>query len=549
MKETLTIAIAQINVTVGAIEKNTDKIIRTLEEAQNDHHADIVIFPEMVVTGYPPEDLLYRASLYERVNKALTSIKHHKNLPTSIIGYPEKVNNSIYNTASVIQQGSIIHSYQKQKLPNYSVFDEKRYFTAGSKTSTFQVKGINISLLICEDLWYPNLIHDAKQYGAELIIAINASPFDTNKESSRKDMIKNYAQTYQLPLIYVNLVGGQDELVFDGGSLVVDQQSNIIHESPYFEEAITSIPLTINSNNHITWQAESILPSLPIEQKIYDALVLGVKDYAYKNGFKSAVLGLSGGIDSALSLAIACDALGSDHVTAIMMPSEFTSTLSFDCAEQQVQLLNVSYNTIPINAINDQFVLSLAPAFQEYTSDTTEENIQARIRGVLLMALSNKTGSILLTTGNRSELAVGYSTLYGDMAGGFCVLKDIPKTLVYRLAHYRNSLSLAIPQAVIDRAPSAELNQNQTDQDTLPPYDILDDIIYRYIDLGESAAMIIKAGHKPEFVTKIIKLININEYKRRQSAPGIRISHYAFGKDRRYPITSHFYDGNQKSSS
>lgn len=533
------IVTAQINLTVGAIEQNTQQIIETTRQAMRQHQADLVVFPELSITSYPPEDLLFRHELYTRVEAALDEIAKQTAPAALLVGYPSMDDNKRYNSVAYIANGKVVTTYHKQYLPNYTVFDEKRYFDPGDSPCIITINNISIGVVICEDLWHPAPAQQAKQSGAELIISLNASPFDSNKVLARETMLSERAQDNDIAIIYLNLVGGQDELVFDGGSMVVDATGERIIQAPYYQEQLT--PITVaKKNHHITIKNNTLPSRLTAEQNIYQALVLAVRDYINKNAFPGAIIGLSGGIDSALTLAIAVDAIGADNVIAVMMPSPHTAEISIEDAKLEAEILNVTYHTINIAPLYDQFQETLAPLFINQPKNTTEENIQARIRGTLLMALSNKFGKIVLTTGNKSELSVGYATLYGDMAGAFSVLKDIPKTLVYKLANYRNSISKVIPERVITRAPSAELSDNQTDQDSLPPYDILDDIIKRYIELEQSNAQICDAGHNPAIVEKIIRLINNNEFKRRQAAVGLRISQKAFGKDRRYPITSGF---------
>ena len=530
----ITIIAAQINPLVGDIEGNTQKIIAKL--AQLATSCDLIVFPELCLTGYPPEDLLLRPNLYTRCKLALEQLKQAtaKTNTALIIGYPEKIGADCFNKAACIYKGNIIAERIKEYLPNYAVFDEKRYFTTQANTCVFTLHGINIGLLICEDIWFDAPANNAKQHGADLLIVINASPYDQGKPKQRELLLAKRAQENNISIIYVNCIGGQDELVFDGGSFAVNANGTVAAQSPHYSEH--DLALALDSKAHI---AQQPLPAeLSLEAMIYNALVLGVRDYIQKNKFPGALIGLSGGIDSALTLAIAVDAIGADNVTGVLMPSRYTAAISNDDAIAQANTLGVTYKTINIEPLFHQFLNSLQPAFDNKPADTTEENLQARIRGTLLMALSNKFGAIVLTTGNKSELSVGYATLYGDMCGGFSVLKDIPKTLVYRLSRYRNTLGAIIPERVITRAPTAELAENQTDQDSLPDYDTLDAIIECYIDNDMDTQAIIAKGFDEATVKHIVTLINRNEYKRRQAAPGVRISERAFGKDRRYPITS-----------
>ena len=525
---------AQINPTVGDIDGNLQLISDTIQRSGN---ADLIVFPELCLTGYPPEDLLLRPHLYERCQQAVERIQStsQSHQIAIIIGLPTYEGDQRFNTALCIHRGEIIARYHKAELPNYTVFDEKRYFTPGVEPCVFQLNDHQIGLLICEDLWRTSPIERAKAAGAELIIAINASPFRQNKAQERIGIARQRATAMQLPILYVNCVGGQDELVFDGGSFAMNTDGALAACATYFD--IDNLNVTLNPSHFVSQPIPAMTSSFA---QIYNALVLGVRDYIQKNHFPGAIIGLSGGIDSALTLAIAADAIGGNNIRTVSMPSLYTADMSNVDAQQQAQTIGAQYDVIPINTLYNAFEQSLAPHFADQTVDTTEQNIQARIRGVLLMALSNKYGQLVLTTGNRSELSVGYTTLYGDMAGGFAVLKDIPKTLVYKLAHYRNSLSPVIPQRVLTRPPSAELAPDQIDQDTLPSYDALDEIIYRYIDQEQEAPTIIEAGFDTDTVHRVIQLIKRNEYKRRQAPPGIRISERAFGKDRRYPITSAF---------
>jgi NAD+ synthase (glutamine-hydrolysing) len=533
LMSSLQISIAQLNALVGDIPGNTQKILQLAKDAivQN---AEIVVFPELCLTAYPPEDLLLRPSLDKRINHAL-GILMAANLPISlIVGYPKRINDQLFNMAGVIQQGKLIAEYAKQCLPNYQVFDEKRYFTAGEQAVVFNHKGIKIGLCICEDIWFPEPAAKAKEAGAELIINLNASPYHQHKQLERESVVATRAQENQLPIVYVNAVGGQDELVFDGGSHAVDAQGNIIFRAAAFTESLSLVDISFDQKKFPNFIAD-INTNLA---DVYQALVLGVRDYVQKNRFKGVVLGLSGGIDSALTLAIAVDALGADKVEAVMMPFRYTSDLSKTDAAEQARRMGVQYSSISIEAMYDAFMAALSDEFAGLKRDTTEENLQARCRGVLLMAISNKKGYMVLTTGNKSEMAVGYSTLYGDMAGGFDVLKDVFKTQVFALARYRNTISDVIPETVITRPPSAELAPDQKDEDSLPPYDILDQILRLYVEQDQSAEAIIAKGFNREQVERVVRLVDVNEYKRRQAPVGIRISQRGFGRDRRYPITN-----------
>jgi len=533
----LTIALAQLNTYVGDIPGNTQKVIQFATRAATELAADAVIFPELTLTGYPPEDLLLRPSLDLRIENALGEIKAAK-LPLAIIvGYPKRIGGQLFNMAGVIQAGELIAEYAKQHLPNYQVFDEKRYFVAGDQACVFDLKGVPTAITVCEDIWFAEPMAQAKAAGAKLMLNLNASPYHQGKQVEREAIIAARAQEGAMPVIYVNLVGGQDELVFDGGSVIVDAKGKTQFRAPTYEEDLFVAQLEFNQAAVIT-PAQNLSPIRSNHEAVYQALVLGMRDYVNKNCFKGVVLGLSGGIDSALTLAMAVDALGADRVEAVMMPFRYTSDLSKNDAAEQARRMGVKYSSISIEPMYEAFMAQLADEFVGLKRDTTEENLQARCRGVLLMAISNKKGYLVLTTGNKSEMAVGYSTLYGDMAGGFDALKDVPKTLVFALAKYRNTLSEVIPTTVIARPPSAELAPDQKDEDSLPPYDILDQILALYVEQDFSAEAIIAKGFARDQVERVVRLVDVNEYKRRQAPIGIRISQRGFGRDRRYPITS-----------
>ncbi len=532
MPENLRILMAQINPTVGAIEANCSKIIAIIKEAQSDH--DVIVFSELALTGYPPEDLLFRKEFHQTIRVHLLKIQNETKNCHVLIGHPVLENGYCYNSVSIIFQGEIIKEYHKQKLPNNTVFDEARYFTPGENTPCIiDIKNHKFGICICEDLWQSGPVDDLIKNEVTTLIAINASPFDHDKYYRREQLLKSYA-VRGLNIIYVNQVGGQDELLFDGQSFAMDKTGTICARSPAFQEDTRTVAL---QDDQIVGE---ITPLLPKDELIYKALVSGTKDYVQKNHFSGVLLGLSGGIDSALTLTIAVDALGAEQVHAVMMPSRYSAQMSHDDALEQLKKLQVSHSTLSIEPAFKSINATLEPVFEGFAPDVTEENIQARIRGLLLMAMSNKTGKMVLTTSNKSETAVGYATLYGDMAGGFAVLKDVLKTQVYELARYRNSLSAVIPERVLTRAPSAELRDNQTDQDSLPDYAVLDAILVAYMEDNLSPNEIIQQGFNPEIVSKIIRLIKHNEYKRRQAAPGIKISLTAFGKDWRYPITNGF---------
>ena len=541
-----TVVMAQLNFVVGAIDDNTTLLIDSARRAIAESNAQFVIFPELTLTSYPPEDLLLRPSLAPRMKVAMDRILAAK-LPTTLVfGYPESSDGKLYNSLAVVDQGKLLATYRKQCLPNYQVFDERRYFQAGNQPCVLEIHGLRLGFTICEDLWEEMPTQQFEHQSLDLLLNINASPFHRGKACERRQLLKRRAQAIGAPIAYVNLVGGQDELVFDGGSLAVDSVGNAVVQAPQFEAGLYPAVFKLSSSGRYEPACGSCATQPSDLAQVYKALTIGVRDYVTKNGFKGVVLGLSGGIDSALTLAIAVDALGAHAVHAVMMPFEYTSQLSRDAAAEQAATLGVAYRSISIKSIYDQFVGALASEFEGLAEDVTEQNLQARCRGVLLMAISNKKGYLVLTTGNKSEIAVGYSTLYGDMAGGFDVLKDVSKTLVYELSKYRNELGgtgdsgtfEAIPQRVIDRPPSAELAPGQVDQDNLPPYDILDRILELYIEEDASASAIVAEGFDEQLVRRVLRLVDVNEYKRRQSPTGVRLTRRGFGRDRRYPITN-----------
>jgi NAD+ synthase (glutamine-hydrolysing) len=525
---------AQLNLIVGDIEGNANKIITSIQDACATHDVDIIVFPELTISSYPPEDLLLRPAFNNYIKSALEKIVAETKKTYVILGYPTTQNNKLYNACSLIYDGEIKQTYYKQHLPNYGVFDEKRYFTPGNETCLFEIKGITAALSICEDIWVPEPINDASSKGAKIMFNINASPYHKNKLVEREKMISKRAKESNMHIVYTNLVGGQDELVFDGNSMIVDNDGELIFHAPQFDEGLYSFELNLEQSK----SKKNITASQVEEESIYNALVLGVRDYVRKNKFKGAIIGLSGGIDSALTLSIAVDALGAENVEVLSMPSRFTADMSNEDACTQAETQNVNYEVISIEQPFNSFLEVLESRFKDLPSDTTEENIQARCRGILLMAASNKSGKLVLTTGNKSEVAVGYATLYGDMAGGYAPLKDVWKTMVYKLARWRNTQQQVIPERVISRPPSAELRHEQLDQDSLPDYEILDPILEQYIELDKHPKQIIESGFDAETVYKVIELVDRNEYKRRQAAPGVRITERGFGRDRRYPITS-----------
>ena len=559
------IAIGQINCTVGDLSGNARKILAFAERARA-QGADVLLTPELSLCGYPPEDLLLREDFRAACDAALAALAAQVRGISVVVGHPHQVEGHLYNAASVLQDGRISAVYHKLDLPNYTVFDEERYFDSDGRPCVLEIKGIKVGVNICEDVWGPggevasrpaaegegvnvgiNICADlrepdapkhARAAGAQVLLVLNASPFHIDKLKTRYEVVRGRIAQTGMAVVFCNLVGGQDELVFDGASFVMDGSGTLTHQLPAFEEALAVVQ--IGKNGPL---AGEIVAQPGIDAAIYQALCLGVRDYLGKNGFPGALLGLSGGIDSALTLCIAVDAIGADKVHAVMMPSQFTADISVEDSREMVKRLGVRYSEIAIKPVFDAFMAALAPHFGNRPFDATEENLQSRIRGTLLMGLSNKHGAIVLTTGNKSEMSTGYATLYGDMAGGFAVLKDITKKFVYRLSRHRNTLKPVIPERIIERPPSAELRPNQVDQDSLPPYDVLDAIVERYVEQDQSVAEIAGAGFRREDIDRIVKLVHINEYKRRQAPVGIRITPRGFGKDWRYPITNKYRGG------
>ncbi len=557
---TLKIGVAQLNFVVGDLVGNADKIILAARSAY-DQGARLLLTPELAICGYAAEDLFLRPSFIAACDDAVKTVARElaglKGLNV-VVGRPQHDPRAqaprsrsvavpdLFNAASVLCEGRIVAHYAKRELPNYQVFDERRYFVPGQESCVVEVEGVRVGLLICEDAWYEAPARLAKEAGAQLLAVLNASPFHVGKGGERRARMAERAQAVGLPLLYVHLVGGQDEVVFDGASFALDASGAVTARGQSFQEELLLL------------EVQGLAPALQLvapgpvpqdrsdEAELWDALVLGVRDYVGKNGFAGVLLGLSGGIDSALVLAIAVDALGADRVRCVMMPSPYTADISWIDAREMAQRMGVRYDEISITPEFETFKASLSSEFSGLAPDATEENIQARIRGTLLMALSNKFGSIVLTTGNKSEMATGYCTLYGDMAGGFAVIKDLVKTTVFKLAQWRNAHDpygkgpSPIPERIITRAPSAELRADQTDQDSLPPYEILDGILQRYMENDQSSEDIIAAGYDSQTVHRVTHLIKINEYKRRQSPVGIRVTHRSFGKDWRYPITNKF---------
>lgn len=539
------LAVAQDNFLVGDIEGNAEKILSLAQQAKQ-RDAQLVLFPELALTGYPPEDLLLRPSLNSRIEEALTTLSANLALPV-VLGYPAIRNGHRYNVAAFLEPGSSPKplEYFKQHLPNYRVFDEKRYFQSGTEAGIFEFNGIRCAMTICEDIWHGQAVAQAKEAGAEIVLTLNASPYRGDKPQERVEVARQRVSESGLPMIYANLVGGQDELVFDGASFAINVNGELAAAAAFAESDLLLIDCAKQADG-IQLSAETAPSAWPEQEAaMYQSLVLAVRDYVNKNGFKGALLGLSGGIDSALTLAIAVDALGADRVKAIMMPFRYTSQMSLEDAEAEARVLGVEYKVLPIEPIFNGFMSVLEESFAGMGKDTTEENLQARSRGTLLMALSNKLGYVVLTTGNKSEMAVGYATLYGDMAGGFSVIKDVSKTWVYRLSRYRNQLAgeEVIPDRVITRPPSAELAPDQVDQDSLPDYDVLDAVLELYVEQDYSAEAVIRAGYDRELVYKVVKMVDRNEYKRCQAAVGPRVTRRAFGKDRRYPITNGWRPG------
>jgi NAD+ synthase (glutamine-hydrolysing) len=530
------VGLAQINTRVGAIDANTNKVLDYAARARA-AGCNLVLFPELTLCGYPPEDLLLHRGLRTRVVAALDKVRAEARGIAVYVGYPEYQGDVIYNSAALLRDGAVLGNYRKVALPNYSVFDEKRYFEAGDSPTVVDLDGLKLGLVICEDVWVSGPCRAPAAAGAEAILVINGSPFHRTQQQAREQVLAARAVENSLPLVYVNMVGGQDELVFDGGSVVVDAAGQVRFRAPLFEEGLFTVDLERGAKG-LAPRGGAATPVPPLAERVYRALVLGTRDYVEKNGFAGVVLGLSGGVDSALTLTIAVDALGAERVHAVMMPSRYTSQMSREDAAEQARNLGVRYDVLSIEPMFEATQNVLKDVFAGLPPDTTEENIQARCRGVLLMAISNKTGKMLLTTGNKSEMAVGYATLYGDMAGGFAPLQDCTKTLVYELAHYRNAVGRVIPERVIARAPTAELRDNQKDSDSLPPYDVLDAILEAFIEKDFSVDQITALGFERPTVVRVLQMVKRAEYKRRQAPPGVRVSSRAFGRDWRYPITS-----------
>lgn len=534
---TLRVALAQLNLCVGDIHGNTQQVIDRLAQARAEQ-ADVIVFPELTLSAYIPEDLLYRTDFLAQIEQALEQVKPHTQGLTAIIGLPLWRDGLLRNAACILREGACIAEYYKQALPNYRVFDEKRWFVAGDAPLVVDIKGVKTGVLICEDMWQSDPIPNTMAAGAEALLILNASPYWYGKQAARLQLLEQHAQQYACPIAYTNLVGGQDELVFDGDSRLVDSSGTTLLSAPLFAAGLWVGDMPIDTASNLPAPARDSRDCGSLEAQLYQAVVLGLRDYVHKNGFSGVILGLSGGIDSAMTLAVAVDALGADNVEAVMMPFHYTADMSIEDAAWQAEQMGVTFRQISIEPMYSSFESSLAPVFADYAPDVTEENMQARIRGLLLMAMSNKFGKLLLSTSNKSETAVGYATLYGDMAGAFAPLKDIYKTWVYRMAEYRNGLGYVIPQRVIERPPSAELAPDQQDQDSLPDYAELDDLLQRLMEHDQALTELVEAGFAPETVRQVVNLLLLNEYKRRQAPPGVRVTSRAFGKDWRYPMTS-----------
>jgi NAD+ synthase (glutamine-hydrolysing) len=537
MANKLRIALGQLNMLVGDVAGNAAKIVRAAEEACRDLETDLLVLPELTLCGYPPEDLLFHRGFRVAVEKGMETVRSAKASCGFLVGFPEYAGSQLFNSAALIERGEVRATHRKSALPNYKVFDEKRYFKAGGQPTVVNFRGFNIGILVCEDIWEPEPAQLAKQAGAEMFVVLNASPYEIRKQANREDIVARCVRDLGLPVVYVNMLGGQDELVFDGNSFVMDGAGKVVMRAPPFEEGLYPVEFE-RVDGVVRAVPSTVAPALGDAESVYRTLVLGVRDYVAKHGFPGVVLGLSGGIDSALTLAIAVDALGADKVHAVMMPSPYTSQMSLDDARAQAEKMGVKYSVLPIGEMMKAAEATLREEFAGRKADTTEENIQSRSRMVLLMGISNKTGKMLLTTGNKSEMAVGYATLYGDMAGGFAPIKDCSKLLVYRLAAHRNGVSPVIPERVITRPPSAELRPDQKDSDSLPPYEVLDPILEAFIEDDLSVDEICARGFDRATVVRVLDLVKRNEYKRRQAPPGVRVSRRAFGRDWRYPITS-----------
>lgn len=535
------IALAQFSPHIGNIEANAQKMIEQANQAKK-QNADLIVFPELSLIGYPAEDLLIRPSLAKRTQKGIEQLSQVKDI-VMVFGFVNQTEDGErYNAAVVMKDGQVLGIYNKQNLPHYGIFDEKRYFNEGHQHLVFEYLGHKFGVLICEDVWSLNTVHQLSQLNVDTILVLNASPYEVGKPQHRVATMRKLAKQLNINLAYINQVGGQDDLIFDGTSFVINQDGEVALQAPSFQEELYYTEYLAEQK---TFKVVESTPALDTMAEIYQGLVLATRDYVQRSGFPGVILGLSGGIDSALTLAIAVDAIGADKVQAVMMPYTYTAPMSVEDAAAQAKSMGVTFGIAEIHPIVNSFMQTLYPFFGNSPADTTEENLQARTRGTLLMGLSNKFGNLVLATGNKSEISVGYCTLYGDMVGGYSVLKDVYKTIVFELAKYRNSISETpvIPERVITRPPSAELRPDQKDQDSLPPYDILDAILYAYIEEDMSQDDIIAKGFEKEVVEKIIRLVDQNEYKRRQGAIGPRISSRAFSRERRYPIVNGWTPG------
>jgi NAD+ synthase (glutamine-hydrolysing) len=533
----LRVALGQLNLLVGDVAGNARRIVAAAERACSELDTDLLVLPELTLSGYPPEDLLFHRGFRVAIEKGMQTVRTAQSSCGFVVGFPEYAGSQIFNSAALIERGEVRATHRKSCLPNYKVFDEKRYFKSGSQPTVVDFRGFRIGLLVCEDIWEPEPAQLARSAGAEMFVVLNASPYEIHKQANREDIVRRCVRELGLPVAYVNMLGGQDELVFDGNSFVMDGAGQVVMRAPPFEEGLYPVEFE-RVDGVVRAVPGTVAPELSDAESVYRTLVLGVRDYVGKHGFPGVVMGLSGGIDSALTLAIAVDALGKDKVHAVMMPSPYTSQMSLDDARGQAEILGVKYSVLPIGEMMKATEATLREEFAGRAPDATEENIQSRCRMLLLMGISNKTGKMLLTTGNKSEMAVGYATLYGDMAGGFAPIKDCSKLLVYKLAAYRNSLGAVIPARVIERPPSAELRPDQKDSDSLPPYEVLDPILECFIEDDLSVDEICAKGFERATVVRVLDLVKRNEYKRRQAPPGVRVSRRAFGRDWRYPITS-----------
>ncbi len=535
------IAMAQFDFPVGAVARNTDRIIAMIADARDAYGADLVLFPELAVSGYPPEDLLLRPGFLRDCELAMQRIAAACTGITAVVGWPQASGPVVYNAASVLRAGRIEQTYRKRELPNYAVFDERRYFDIDpdGPSCVFELNGIPVGVLVCEDLWFAEPMADTVRQGAQLVVVPNASPYERGKHAQRDAVLAERTRDTGAAIAYLNVVGGQDALVFDGASVVADGNGTVHPAAAAFAEQWLVVDYDGDTRSFLpqVWMDDG---DESMDALAWRAVTRGISDYCRKNGFSKVWLGLSGGIDSALVLAMAVDALGAENVTAVRLPSRYTAGLSNDLAAEQCQALGVKLEAVSIEPVFNGLMEALGPMFEGAEADITEENLQSRSRGVILMALANKFGGLLLTTGNKSEYAVGYATIYGDMCGGYAPLKDLYKTEVFGLAKWRNTVGGApvIPPAVISRPPSAELRDNQTDQDSLPAYDVLDGILYRFVDQEQSRAEIVSAGYAPEVVDRVLRLVRISEWKRHQAAPGPKVSRRAFGRERRYPITN-----------